>query len=42
MEVMQGLSNMVQEVRSSVAEVVKELKPNGGSSLRDAVNPDRG
>ena len=38
MEVMQGLTNMVQEVRSSVAEVVKELKPNGGSSLRDAVN----
>lgn len=38
MEVMQGLANMVQEVRSSVAEVVKELKPNGGSSLRDAVN----
>lgn len=38
MEVMHGLSEMMKDVKSTIGEVVRELRPNGGSTMRDAIN----
>ena len=38
LQVVQGLANSIHELHESNRQIIAELKPNGGSSLRDAVN----
>lgn len=38
LEVMQGLADRIGEIHKTNQQIIAELKPNGGSSLRDAVN----